>query len=164
MPDGSARLARLIPLPDSLDLRRASLAEPAGIAWHALDRAEAVGTAIAGAHVLVVGGGPIGLLVAAVARYRGAASVTVADVRISQLPLHGIERMRPWRGKETLDLKRIARRCRVRGCVERSFVHQTFLLCCTGGAGGHRAVDRGSSIVALCSDGKDCARTARSAC
>jgi L-idonate 5-dehydrogenase len=73
--------ARLIPLPDSLDLRRASLAEPAGIAWHALDRAEAVGTPVAGAHVLVVGGGPIGLLVAAVARYRGAASVTVADVQ-----------------------------------------------------------------------------------
>jgi L-idonate 5-dehydrogenase len=73
--------ARLIPLPDTLDLRRASLAEPAGIAWHALDRAEAVGTPIASAHVLVVGGGPIGLLVAAVARYRGAASVTVADVQ-----------------------------------------------------------------------------------
>ncbi|HEY6502259.1 MAG TPA: alcohol dehydrogenase catalytic domain-containing protein, partial [Streptosporangiaceae bacterium] len=73
--------ARLIPLPDTLDLRRASLAEPAGIAWHALDRAEAVGTPIVGAHVLVVGGGPIGLLVAAVARYRGAASVTVADVQ-----------------------------------------------------------------------------------
>jgi L-idonate 5-dehydrogenase len=73
--------SRLIPLPDTLDLRRASLAEPAGIAWHALDRAEAVGTPIAGAHVLVVGGGPIGLLVAAVARYRGAASVTVADVQ-----------------------------------------------------------------------------------
>ncbi|HEY2281700.1 MAG TPA: L-idonate 5-dehydrogenase [Streptosporangiaceae bacterium] len=73
--------ARLIPLPDPLDLRRASLAEPAGIAWHALDRAEAVGAPIAGAHVLVVGGGPIGLLVAAVARYRDAASVTVADVQ-----------------------------------------------------------------------------------
>ena len=72
--------ARLIPLPGSLDLRRASLAEPAGIAWHALDRAEAVGAPIAGANVLVVGGGPIGLLAAAVARYRGAAEVTVADV------------------------------------------------------------------------------------
>ncbi|MBV9796287.1 MAG: hypothetical protein JO016_20390, partial [Actinobacteria bacterium] len=62
-------------------LRRAALAEPAGIAFHALDRAEAVGAALAGAQVLVVGGGPIGLLVAAVARYRGAASVTVADVQ-----------------------------------------------------------------------------------
>jgi threonine dehydrogenase-like Zn-dependent dehydrogenase len=72
---------RLIPLPDGLDLRRASLAEPAGIAFHALDRAEAVGAPIGGAHVLVVGGGPIGLLVAAVARYRDAASVTVADVQ-----------------------------------------------------------------------------------
>jgi L-idonate 5-dehydrogenase len=72
--------ARLIPLPDTLDLRRASLAEPAGIAWHALDRAEVGGAPIAGADVLVIGGGPIGLLVAAVARYRDAASVTVADV------------------------------------------------------------------------------------
>ncbi|HWG14602.1 MAG TPA: alcohol dehydrogenase catalytic domain-containing protein [Streptosporangiaceae bacterium] len=73
--------SRLIPLPDTLDLRRASLAEPAGIAWHALDRAEAVGAPIGGADVLVIGGGPIGLLVAAVARYRDAASVTVADVQ-----------------------------------------------------------------------------------
>lgn len=72
--------SRLVPIPETLGLRRASLAEPAGIAWHATDRAQAVGAAIVGANVIVIGGGPIGLLVAAVARYRGAATVTVTDV------------------------------------------------------------------------------------
>jgi threonine dehydrogenase-like Zn-dependent dehydrogenase len=77
--------SRLVPIPETLGLRRASLAEPAGIAWHATDRAQAVGAAVAGANVIIVGGGPIGLLVAAVARYRSAATVTVTDVH--ELPL-----------------------------------------------------------------------------
>lgn len=72
---------RLIPLPAGLPLKRAALAEPAGVAWHAVSRAGAVGAQLAGARVLVIGGGPIGLLVAAVARYRGAGPVIVADVR-----------------------------------------------------------------------------------
>jgi L-idonate 5-dehydrogenase len=76
---------RLIPLPDGLPLERAALAEPTGIAWHAVSRADAVGAHLTGARVIVVGGGPIGLLVAAVARYRGAGSVTVTDVRARPL-------------------------------------------------------------------------------
>ena len=72
---------RLLPLPDGLPLQRAALAEPTAIAWHALGRVGAVGRELSGADVLVVGAGPIGLLVAAVARHRGAASVTVTDVR-----------------------------------------------------------------------------------
>jgi len=72
---------RLIPLPAGLPLKRAALAEPAGVAWHAVSRAGAVGARLAGARVTVIGGGPIGLLVAAVARYRGAGPVIVADVR-----------------------------------------------------------------------------------
>lgn len=76
---------RLIPLPAGLPLKRAALAEPAGVAWHAVSRAGAVGAQLAGARVTVVGGGPIGLLVAAVARYRGAGPVTVADVRARPL-------------------------------------------------------------------------------
>jgi len=72
--------ARLLPVPDGLDLRRAGLAEPAAVAWHAVNRAEAVGGRIAGADVLVVGGGPIGLLVMAADRHRGAARTTVIDV------------------------------------------------------------------------------------
>ncbi len=76
---------RLIPLPDGLPLERAALAEPTGIAWHAVSRAGAVGAHLTGARVIVVGGGPIGLLVAAVAGYRGAGSVTVTDVRARPL-------------------------------------------------------------------------------
>ena len=72
--------SRLIELPDGLGLRRASLVEPTGIAWHAASRAEAVGAALRGAKVLVVGAGPIGLLMTAVAIYRGAASTTVTDL------------------------------------------------------------------------------------
>lgn len=76
---------RLLVLPSGLDARRAALAEPASIAWHAVERALAVGSDITGADVLVVGGGPIGLLIAAVARRRGATTITVTDVR--QRPL-----------------------------------------------------------------------------
>jgi L-idonate 5-dehydrogenase len=72
--------SRLIVIPDGLGLRRAALAEPAGIAWHAVNRAIAVGTEISGADVVIVGGGPIGLLVAAVSIFRGAAATTVIDL------------------------------------------------------------------------------------
>jgi L-idonate 5-dehydrogenase len=77
---------RLVPIPDGLDLRRAALAEPTAIAWHAVTRAEqADGPPLHGAHVLVVGAGPIGLLVAAIARHRGAGSVTVTDLHARPL-------------------------------------------------------------------------------
>jgi len=71
---------RLIPLPAGLSLRQAVLAEPTSVAWHAVERAIAVGQPVRDASVLVVGAGPIGLLIAAVALHLGAALVTVADV------------------------------------------------------------------------------------
>jgi L-idonate 5-dehydrogenase len=77
--------SRLIPIPDSLDLRRAALVEPAGIAWHAVNRALIVGAEIIGADVAIVGGGPIGLLVAAVSMFRGAATTTVIDLHAHPL-------------------------------------------------------------------------------
>ncbi len=72
--------SRLIPVPGGLGLRRAALAEPAGVAWHAVSRAAAVGARLEGASVLVVGAGPIGLLLVAVSIYRGASAVTATDV------------------------------------------------------------------------------------
>jgi threonine dehydrogenase-like Zn-dependent dehydrogenase len=72
--------ARLIPAPSGLAARRAALVEPTGIAWHAVSRLHSVGTALDGAHVLVVGAGPIGLLVAAVAIFRGAGRTTAVDI------------------------------------------------------------------------------------
>lgn len=71
---------RLVPVPDGMSPRRAVLAEPASVAWHAVSRVELVGRRLAGAEVLVVGAGPIGLLVAATAHHRGAGSVALVDV------------------------------------------------------------------------------------
>lgn len=63
-------------IPDSLDLRTAALAEPAAVAWHAIDRAGDV----RGRSVAVIGAGPIGQLVASVAQRGGASSVIVTDL------------------------------------------------------------------------------------
>ena len=73
--------ARLITVPDGVDPRRAVLAEPTGVAWHAVNRAEAVGAGLTNGRLLIVGAGPIGLLVTAVVRHRGAGAVTVVDTR-----------------------------------------------------------------------------------
>ncbi|KGJ80391.1 zinc-binding alcohol dehydrogenase [Cryobacterium roopkundense] len=71
----------LRPLPTGLSLRDAALAEPASVAWHAVSRAGDV----AGKRVLVVGAGPIGLLIVAVLARAGAAEITVTDMH--DLPL-----------------------------------------------------------------------------
>lgn len=64
-------------LPAGLDLRTAALAEPAAVAWHGVRRAGDV----RGRSVVVIGAGPIGQLVAAVAQRAGASSVTVTDLQ-----------------------------------------------------------------------------------
>lgn len=69
-----ARLLR--PLPDGLDLRTAALAEPASVAWHAVERAGDVTSKTA----LVVGSGPIGALAVAVLKHRGARRVVAVDL------------------------------------------------------------------------------------
>ncbi|GAA4521456.1 L-idonate 5-dehydrogenase [Brachybacterium paraconglomeratum] len=67
---------QVVPLPEGLDTRRAVLAEPLGVAMHAVRRAGDVG----GAHVLVAGCGPVGLLVIVAARAAGAAHITAVDL------------------------------------------------------------------------------------
>lgn len=69
-------------LPEGLDLARAVLAEPLGVALHAVNQAGDV----SGKKVLVSGSGPIGALVVAAAVVRGAAEVTATDLR--DAPLH----------------------------------------------------------------------------
>ncbi|MET9395471.1 alcohol dehydrogenase catalytic domain-containing protein [Streptomyces sp. NPDC006624] len=68
----------LVRLPASLALDRAALVEPTAVAVHDVRRA-AVG---AGETVVVVGGGPVGVLIALVARAAG------ADVRIVEVSPH----------------------------------------------------------------------------
>lgn len=64
-------------LPASLPLERAALAEPLAVAIHAVSLAGD----ITGKRVLVIGAGPIGLLVIAAALQAGAAVVGASDVR-----------------------------------------------------------------------------------
>jgi threonine dehydrogenase-like Zn-dependent dehydrogenase len=59
-----APAARLVPVPAGLDIRDASIVEPASVSWHAL-RLAAAGP---GKRVAVVGAGALGLLAAAGAR------------------------------------------------------------------------------------------------
>ena len=64
-------------LPQGLPLERASLAEPLAVALHAIRLADGV----EGRRVLVIGAGPIGLLVIAAARRAGASVIGASDLR-----------------------------------------------------------------------------------
>jgi L-idonate 5-dehydrogenase len=70
------RRDRLRPLPAGLPASRAVLAEPLGVALHALSRTGGV----RGANVLVSGAGPIGALTAGAAKAAGAARVWACDL------------------------------------------------------------------------------------
>ena len=63
-------------LPDSVSLEQAALLEPLSVAVHAVLQADSV----AGANVLITGGGTIGQLVLRVVQAFGAARTTVSDV------------------------------------------------------------------------------------
>ncbi|TDT98216.1 2-desacetyl-2-hydroxyethyl bacteriochlorophyllide A dehydrogenase [Streptomyces sp. 846.5] len=65
----------LVALPPGLPLDEAALVEPTAVAVHDVARAQVV----SGEHVVVVGGGPVGVLIALVARAAG------ADVRVIEL-------------------------------------------------------------------------------
>ena len=64
---------KLVPLPAGLDVRDASLVEPASVAWHGVRRGAVDGQT----RVAVVGGGSIGQLAAAAARAQGAVDVAL---------------------------------------------------------------------------------------
>lgn len=62
-------------IPESLDLRRAALAEPLAVALHGVSLAGN----LEGKTVLVTGAGPVGLLTVLAAKYKGADFVTATD-------------------------------------------------------------------------------------
>jgi L-idonate 5-dehydrogenase len=68
-------------LPDGVGTEQGALAEPLAVALHAVSRAGD----LRGRDVLVNGAGPIGSLVVAAAKYRGAATVTAADISAASL-------------------------------------------------------------------------------
>lgn len=63
------------PLPDQIDDQQGALLEPLAVALHALNQAQQV----AGAQVLITGGGAIGQLLVMAARAYGAAQITLID-------------------------------------------------------------------------------------
>jgi len=65
--------ARLVPLPTGLDVRDASIVEPASVSWHALRLAGAGPDTRVG----IVGAGALGLLAAAGARRMGATDIAI---------------------------------------------------------------------------------------
>ena len=67
----------LVPLADEIGYDEGALIEPLAVAWHCTSG----GAVMAGDSVAVLGGGPIGSLVAAVSRIRGASTVLVSDVK-----------------------------------------------------------------------------------
>ncbi|MEP3049026.1 MAG: alcohol dehydrogenase catalytic domain-containing protein [Roseibium sp.] len=67
-------------LPDDIDLAHAALIEPLAVACHDVQRAKVAKDEA----VLVIGGGPIGLLVALVARHSGG-KVTISEVNENRL-------------------------------------------------------------------------------
>jgi L-idonate 5-dehydrogenase len=75
------RAEQVRPLPDGVTTEHGALAEPLGVALHAVHRAGDV----RGRDVVVNGAGPIGSLVVAAAKHRGAASVVAADLADSSL-------------------------------------------------------------------------------
>jgi len=86
----------VIALPSSLSLRDAALVEPVAVAHHDVER----GRVASGDFVVVVGGGPVGLLIAVVASSRGATVVVVEldDFRRRVIESLGIECLDPREG------------------------------------------------------------------
>lgn len=68
-------------LPADMSFAQGALVEPTSIAVHAIRRSRLD----KGESVLIVGAGPIGLLVAAVAKAKGASSVTITDINTTRL-------------------------------------------------------------------------------
>ncbi|TDC89775.1 L-idonate 5-dehydrogenase [Saccharopolyspora aridisoli] len=76
-------VGQLRPLPDGVSTQQGALAEPLGVALHAVNRAGP----LRGSTVLVNGAGPIGALVVAAAKYQGASAVIAADLSATSLEI-----------------------------------------------------------------------------
>ncbi|MFH1539865.1 MAG: alcohol dehydrogenase catalytic domain-containing protein [bacterium] len=77
---------KVIKLPESMSFDEGAMIEPTAVAVHALKRAGDV----TGKKILILGAGPIGNLVAQVARGKGAAAVMITDV--SEFRLNAAEK------------------------------------------------------------------------
>ncbi|GAA2278153.1 L-idonate 5-dehydrogenase [Streptomyces ruber] len=93
--------AQIRPLPDGVGTEQGALAEPLAVALHAVGRVPE----LRGRTVLVNGCGPIGSLVAAAARHRGAGTVIASDLSAASLAVAramGADETRDLRGGDAL--------------------------------------------------------------
>lgn len=80
-------------LPDNVSLEHGALAEPAAVACHDVR----LGRVKSGETVVVIGGGPIGILVAMVAREKGARVIVseINEKRVEKIDTLGLETINP---------------------------------------------------------------------
>ena len=71
----------LCPIPDTLSLEKAALAEPLSVALHGIN----IGAVQAGEKVVVLGAGPIGLCTIVCLRHRGIDDIVIADLSDARL-------------------------------------------------------------------------------
>lgn len=71
----------ICPIPDSLSLEEAALAEPLSVALHGIN----IGRATSASKVVVLGAGPIGLCTVICLRHRGVTDIVVADLSDARL-------------------------------------------------------------------------------
>lgn len=67
---------KMYKIPEDMDLKLAALAEPVAVAMHDVRRSGLQ----AGETALIIGGGPIGMLIAMVARHAGARKVVISEI------------------------------------------------------------------------------------
>ena len=75
--------AKCHPLPETLPVNEAVLIEPVAVAIHVVSR----GSLSFGDRVMITGGGPIGLLVAQIARLAGAGDITLLEINNYRIEL-----------------------------------------------------------------------------
>lgn len=70
----------VVPIPESMPIEHAALAEPVAVSWHAVRVGmEKLHQPLAACRVVVLGGGAIGLAAAIVARHFGAGDIRIAE-------------------------------------------------------------------------------------
>ncbi len=97
---------KLVKVPDSLSDELAALSEPFAVGYHVVERSELK----EGDTALVIGAGPIGIIVALSAKYHGASRVVITDLNAERLALAeslGIEGLHPADGDSLKEILRI---------------------------------------------------------